>query len=626
MCEKQRHASACIAPGLSLCLILFLSVSVSFPHASTFSRAFPPPLSEASGRGSKVPPLFAKTEWTANGTLWSARLSQCVCGQERCAEGGEGACTCAANSVAPAGSRQPKLTMEEDGFARAQLQIELRSPLCPERYHVLGHVASIVGVAVPDNYKCIHQRLLRRAGDAQGNTLYKSHVPLDPLEPRQPVSIWSDTSSVNPTIIPEYLAPINIYVPNCHFVACPETTSFGLCENDTTSQGLFYADRYPPMRITASRNPDDVENLAPWVGPRCLTHYRACDDDCDYELGLSPVHEDPDSDGIMQPAQRRGLVYAKPWGFPLQKGDDETGPEASSFFTELLVHPRVCSTFNYKEGQRGTYPWVFLNYYPKPGQYKLEGAVRAQSVSFASSQQPWCIIDLIVTYDHLEKYPTRTGPVVVRIRRGGVGDDVDKYGDAVLEALAEEDAFEVGRSVGKIYFYTSPGKEAEVMPKMVYNGPDCVANFFIALPAHVQAMDYYQGTCRWRDHSSNPWSLPRASALMLEHVPRGITCVIPPRTGPDIQVQVSLNGQHFHTMDMRAHRVDSMPGVPGHGAVRMYGVSPRSGDSQGGTLVTVFGAHFNQFRDNTLQCRFRFLSGAGDIDVLVAGVFIDDGH
>ena len=36
--------------------------------------------------------------------------------------------------------------------------------------------------------------------------------------------IWSDTSGVNPTIVPEYRKSINVYTPNCHFVACPEVS------------------------------------------------------------------------------------------------------------------------------------------------------------------------------------------------------------------------------------------------------------------------------------------------------------------------------------------------------------------------------------------------------------------
>jgi len=85
-----------------------------------------------------------------------------------------------------------------------------------------------------------------------------------------------------------------------------------MCDNDTVSLGLFYADQYPPMRITASRNPDDVENLAPWVGPRCLVHYRGCNDDCDFELGLSPTEIDVNEEtGLSAPAQVRLMMMMR---------------------------------------------------------------------------------------------------------------------------------------------------------------------------------------------------------------------------------------------------------------------------------------------------------------------------
>jgi hypothetical protein len=265
---------------------------------------------EATGGGAKVPILFAKTEWPSNGTLWTARLGQCVCDLMESLP--DDKYRCARNSVLPSGSSQPVLSLDEDGYARYQDQLQLRSPLCPANYYVFGHVGSMVGEAVPDNYKCVHKTLMRRAGETDGKNLYKSHVPLGPS-----AKVWSDVAAANPTTIPEYLSSINVYSPNCGFVACPPTISSRMCDNDTLSLGLFYADQYPPMRITASRNPDDVDNLSPWVGPRCLTHYRSCDehdDNCDFELGISPeVTEENPETGQTQYAQRRGLVYAQPW-------------------------------------------------------------------------------------------------------------------------------------------------------------------------------------------------------------------------------------------------------------------------------------------------------------------------
>jgi hypothetical protein len=271
--------------------------------ASATGQVFYPCMeaTEETGAGSPVPPLFAMAEWPTNGTLWTAQLGQCSCANEIVTEEGY---KCTANAV---GSQQPRLDLKEDGYARGQAQMQLKAPLCPDNYHVLGHVGTMAGVPVPDNYKCIHKRLLRRAGDADGNFLYKSETKLAPA-----TEVWSDTAAVNPTIIPEYLGSINVYAPNCGHVACPETITSRMCDNDTVSLGLFYADQYPPMRITASRNPDDVENLAPWVGPRCLVHYRGCNDDCDFELGLSPTEIDVNEEtGLSAPAQVRLMMMMR---------------------------------------------------------------------------------------------------------------------------------------------------------------------------------------------------------------------------------------------------------------------------------------------------------------------------
>ena len=71
---------------------------------------------------------------------------------------GDGVYKCQENEQ---GSNQPTLTLREDGYAREQAQFQLKAPLCPANYHVMGHVGTLVGRDVPDNYKCIHKQLLR---------------------------------------------------------------------------------------------------------------------------------------------------------------------------------------------------------------------------------------------------------------------------------------------------------------------------------------------------------------------------------------------------------------------------------------------------------------------------------
>jgi hypothetical protein len=48
----------------------------------------------------------------------------------------------------------------------------------------------------------------------------------------------------------------------------------------------------------------------------------------------------------------------------------------------------------------------------------------------------------------------------------------------------------VGRSVGKLYLYESPGAGATLSPSVVYNGPSCESAVFIGIPPYVPMMEY----------------------------------------------------------------------------------------------------------------------------------------
>jgi len=63
---------------------------------------------------------------------------------------------------------------------------------------------------------------------------------------------------------------------------------------------------------------------------------------------------------------------------------------------------------------------VFLNYYPKPGEKNLRGALKVDRVTFADPYNgvPWCLVELTIPFDHLRNYPTNAGPVVVRLMMG----------------------------------------------------------------------------------------------------------------------------------------------------------------------------------------------------------------
>ena len=112
------------------------------------------------------------------------------------------------------------------------------------------------------------------------------------------------------------------------------------------------------------------------------------------------------------------------------------------------------------------------------------------------------------------------------------------------------------------------------MPSVVYNGPTCESAIFIALPEHVLLMLYWNIDCLWRDSPDKDWSPPRRVKLELDSTPRrGILCVLPPKTGDTVQLQVSLNNQHYHTVEKRLRRVTPSAhedAAPGSGAVRVY--------------------------------------------------------
>ena len=150
-------------------------------------------------------------------------------------------------------------------------------------------------------------------------------------------------------------------------------------------------------------------------------------------------------------------------GFPLRPGDDAQGSAAQlGLQTLLFVDGRVCRELNFNPIDDTSYPLVTLNYYPKPNEPVLAGAVRVSAVTFASfdpAMAPrWCILELKVTYQHLSDYPSRSGPVVVRLWKGKPGDSTNSFGSSVLFAKADIDSYEVVERICQnvAYLFTRP--------------------------------------------------------------------------------------------------------------------------------------------------------------------------
>jgi hypothetical protein len=306
------------------------------------------------------------------------------------------------------------------------------------------------------------------------------------------------------------------------------------------------------------------------------------------------------------------VVFAKPWGFPLPPYPQSvTAPKAddgrsTGFSFDLLVDQQLCNSLGYVATDQNTYPWVFLNYYPKlcapgkgstaetPCEQKLEGAIRAAKITFADNpetqppRKEWCAISFMVKWTHLIAYPFKQGPVVMRLVRGGTGEagmQAASVGTVATGSDFDTSGYEVGRSVGKMYFFEPPGALAQLQPSLVYNGPACQSEILIALPPHVMVMEYFVSSCQWRDETAKElpngdfaWSPPVAKRLELDtHPRRGIRCTVPPKTGRYVTLQVTLNGQQWHTVTQRLERVGKPKleegDVPGTGTVRVYRLS-----------------------------------------------------
>jgi hypothetical protein len=111
--------------------------------------------------------------------------------------------------------------------------------------------------------------------------------------------------------------------------------------------------------------------------------------------------------------------------------------------------------------------------------------------------------------------------------------------------------YEVGRSIGKMYFYEPPGDLAQLQPFLVYNGPAYQSEILIALPPHVMVMEYFVSSCQLHDETAKElpngdfaWSPPVVKRLELDTYPRrGIRCTVPSKTDRYVTLQVTLNGQ-----------------------------------------------------------------------------------
>ena len=491
-----------------------------------------------TGQGTPVPPLFAKAEFPESSTVWDSKVSQCICANTSVSSSGIKSCIQnAARSV------QPMLTLEENGYVRDQVQFVIKAPLCPTDYYVLGHVGTTEGVPPPANYQCIHKRLLRRAGRADGSKLYKSWLPLS-----NGTAVWTTDPNENTTVRPEYSKPISVYYPNCGFQGCPSLISPDVsCDNDTISQGLFYAGTSLPMRITASKNPNDLANLAPPVGPRCLVHYRYCTDNCDTELGTSSTG-----------ALRTGLIYVRPWGAPLYAGDDGKSYVNLKLYVSLYMYSAMRDKGLNPQGPF-TFPSVSFNSYP-PATQRTAGLSRVGAVTVT---QDYCILEVNVSFATLQSVRVREGPALILIY------------NADYSLVTSSTGYPLGRAIAKFYFYRLPN-EAVINPGVLYNGKGCVAPVMVQMPSYVNLMSYFTFDCLWKDEGISSYRSTSFNRLELQTIPRSVLCVVPAKTLSIVSLRISLNGQQYHTLSMNLTRVDPDPNsVPGAGALRMYSLIPR---------------------------------------------------
>jgi len=543
--------------------------------------------------------LFVTPDRNLFETIWKSKLKQCTVQNELNVPQ-----LCGKDTTAAIRG----LCEVESGYAKGETPITIQRPSCPNDYYVLGHLALLDrngtnNFEVPMlMYKCIHESLLRK-GSWPVKPAYTGGKP--------------ETSPWNPSLKSvEWQSPLSLWHANC---GQPDCGPDPFCV-DTFSRGLFYANDLEDVyndQLTGEKD------KAPRAGPRCFNMFRDCvgrdgvgtnvvgetwdlKSDCDFENGKRKA-----SSGD---APLRGVYQVLPSGIPTYS--------PTPIEIVFNVDPYLCNyiqTFNDDIDSQG-FGSLLIN--GKPTEWRS-----------VVTMGTFCEIRVKIELDGSLK----TGPARVEIEAQTVTAnrvivrDVDAVGLYPYWRV-------LGRSIGRLYVYNDPSANATIIEPRAVNNNDCQLNVVVRMPPFTNAIQYNQFVfCSWKQPGLPDWVEGEQPELVqFDHLGMvGFLCKLPQITDETLYLRISFNADidgigTYHDIAAPVTRFGQpWSDIPNDGALRLYGVTPKSGPEEGGTLVTVFGQYFSRFCDktqycNAIQCHFKFPLAGGITVYAVDATMIDD--
>ena len=271
--------------------------------------------------------------------------------------------------------------------------------------------------------------------------------------------------------------------------------------------------------------------------------------------------------------------------------------------------------------------------------------VSAQWVSIANVQT-WCEIVVNLPLDGTIK----PGPARIEIRSMREGrQGILKKDDG--SCAAWDYCRTIRRSVGRLYVYKDPSADASIVEPRTVNNNECNLFLLVRMPPYAAALLYNTNTfCNWRQtgaaadggtadgvYMGSDWRVAEQPAFIkYDHLGIvGVQCYVPQLTQENIYLQISYNANRdgqgqYHDISATLTRYGNpWSAIATDGALRLYGITPKSGPQSGGTLITLFGQYFSNYCEpgghcNRIQCHFTYPKAGGFTLYAVDATFISD--
>ena len=226
----------------------------------------------------------------------------------------------------------------------------------------------------------------------------------------------------------------------------------------------------------------------------------------------------------------------------------------------------------------------------------------------------------------------KPGPATIEVTTKEIGSLAKRIRDSTGE-------FYTGMFVGRLYVYLDPSQNATVMENVDYNGATCAGITAVKIPSWTQMIQYgsTEASCCMYEGTSTSLYCLRSNNLFDRRMSfRGVACYVPARSKTPVRLQISFNGgASVHDISQQLTRIpvrdangnpvkDYSANIPGNGALRVYGVSPRVGPKEGGVAITVLGQHFSLYGREKMMCRFRFKVAGRTTDKFRTAQVLDD--